>query len=178
MFTANIFDIDRRIAQTFLATIAISGTLLSALAIEMFDRTSIWIAYACLAPTLLTFVAFAYLTSQRREVVQFGAYVRVLERLIGVAGFQTSLDVMRSQKGGEGNDHIPYSFWAVFILSASLYMFGLQASEAFWAHYLSLLLPASGLAFFHIGWYRVISRELVDLTRLWTKWADQLENDV
>ncbi len=79
MFTNAVWDIDKLIGQIFGATIAVAITLLSVLAKSIFEdqRYTLPLAYATLAPNVISLVAFYYLLSQRRSLVE----VRLLRPL-------------------------------------------------------------------------------------------------
>ncbi len=181
MFTNAVWDIDKLIGQIFAATIAVAITLLSALAKSIFEdqRYTLPLAYATLAPNIVSLVAFYYLLSQRRSLVEFGSYVHYLETLLNVTGFQSSLSKIRKHpaRRGESNDPIPYSFWAIFVLSASCFAFIVVSAPANhrYLHVLVLLPLATLFARFHWEWNRVISKDLPSATQRWMELSKQPE---
>jgi hypothetical protein len=173
MFTTAVWDIDKLIGQVFAGTIAVTITLLSALAKSVFEdqKFTVPLAYATLAPNVISLVAFYYLISQRRSLVEFGSYVHYIENRLGVTGFQSSLFKIRKRptRKGESNDPIPYSFWALFLLSASCFGFIIinTSGGRRYLHFIILAAIAVLLAKFHKEWNEVISKDLPRSTRRW-----------
>ena len=182
MFTNAVWYIDKLIGQIFAATIAVTVTLLSALAKSIFEdqRYTLPIAYATLAPNVISLVAFYYLLSQRRSLVEFGSYVHYLEVRLGVVGFQSSLSEIRNLRSrkGESNDPVPYSFWAIFLLSASCFGFILSgtANHRNYLHLLFLIPIALLFTAFHRAWNQVISKDLPLATSKWMALRRPAEN--
>lgn len=175
IFTGAIFDIDKRVAQVFGFTIAAAVSLFSWAAKLVIEDSSspMPLAYLALVPNLILIPAFFYLVAQRRDLIGFGAYLRLLERRLKVKGFQTGLGSgprsIRSSRlrGGEGNDPIPYTFWALFILSGLLFGYGILEREGGLSHLLVLIVPSALLGVCHRRWQSLIPKLLPALTRQW-----------
>lgn len=175
VFTGAIFDIDKRVGQVFGFTIAASVSLFSWIAkFVIEDQTSpVPLAYVALVPNLIVLPAFFYLLAQRRDLIGFAAYLRLLERRLGVKGFQTGLGSeagslrVSKLRGGESNDPIPYSFWAIFLISAALFAYGINQRSGGPHHLLALTVPCVLLGLCHWKWKCLIPQVLPELTRKW-----------
>lgn len=176
IFTSAIFDIDKRVAQVFGFTMAAAvslSTWTAKIILEPEQSVPLALVYASLMPNLLLLPAYFYLIAQRRDLIGFAAYVRLLETRLGVSGFQTGLHPgegsLRTNKnrGGESNDPIPYAFWALFLITALIFLYGIQKSGGSLCQLTILLIPIGLLSYCHWAWKRIIPDVLPELIEMW-----------
>lgn len=179
IFTSAIFDIDKRVAQVFGFTMAAAvslSTWTAKIILEPVQSVQLPLVYASLMPNLLLLPAFFYLIAQRRDLCGFAAYVRLLETRLGVSGFQTGLHPgegsLRTNKnrGGESNDPIPYGFWALFLITAVIFLYGIQKSGGSLCQLTILLIPTGLLLYCHWTWKHIILNILPPLIEMWAEW--------
>lgn len=170
-----ILDIDRRIVQVFTGSMTVGVALLSAVAGLAFgkqqDQITVPLAYAALAPDFVVIPAFYLIRFYRVDIMRLGSYRRIfVEERNEIEGWETRLEKFRTlDKRGEANDPIPWSYWAVIVASAALFVYGIIAAHVCLAHAYILAVPVAFLLYAHRKWKRVIPKELPDHLRLWTE---------
>jgi hypothetical protein len=167
-----ITEIEKHILQIFGGTIVVAVPLLSAVAGLALGKdgsqVTIMLAYAALAPNILVIPSFYLLLSQRMNLIRLGSYRQVfLEEQNGIEGWETRLEKFRAQEGTESNDPIPYTFWAVFLVSAALFFYGISKSNASLRHLFVLTVPIIFIGWCHHRWRRVVPKELPRYLALW-----------
>lgn len=129
------------------------------------------IAYAAPMPDPILPSAFHYLLAQRRDTAGFAAHDWLLELRCGAGGCQTGPGhgegSVRAIHRGESNDPAPDFFWALFPVSAGLFVHTLLRASGSLPHLAFLVLPAGRLLYRHRQWRHVIAEVLPRLGRAW-----------
>jgi hypothetical protein len=169
-----ITEVEKHILQIFGGTIVVAVPLLSAVAGLVLGKegtqVTIVLAYAALVPNILVIPSFYLLLSQRMNLIRLGSYRRVfLEEQNRIEGWETRLEKFRAREGSESNDPIPYTFWAVFLVSAALFFHGISKSSASLCHLSVLGVPIVFIAWCHHKWRGIVRKELPRYLALWRK---------
>lgn len=171
-----VFDLDKRVPQTFGVSMTAYISLLTWIAkiVLESDQATVIYAYGMLVPNLLLAAAFHYLVAQRRDLVGYAAYLALLEHRLGVCGIQTGMgfgpESVRSEKKrrGESHDTIPLFFWALFSLSVVLFWHALEKVHSNSAiHLYAILIFVVLFLAYTLQWARVMPEDYPAIKKRW-----------